>query len=519
MAYSQDWLEDNNVRRCVLVVTTVYDIVQLTDVPIYLSTVGVLTQDSLVQFLPIIVGGMQFSESMSLDGTLSMTFGDIEISNAGGTYDTWLDNTKFIWSNKSIKIYYGDPSSVPSSIAAIGSSYQLIFDGLVEDIDSRSLDTLNIKVRDKLNRLNTPLTENKLGTYGTWASGQTNQDSIRPLVFGEVHNVEPLLIDPSILAYQFNDGEAEQLVEIRDNGVPVYTVGTLPGGASVNNTTGTYTLTAPLVGTSTCSVQGVKKSINLTSGASSATYVNNVANLIGMITTQYGSTYNRLNSADLDLPNLEAFETAHQQAVGLVVSDRENLLAVCQLLANSVGAQIYFTRLGKLQLLKIGSPTSDTPVTITSSDLVARSLSISNRTVVTASTKLGYAKNYTIQSGLVSGIPQMHKDMFAEEWLTTTVTDSVIRDAYKLHADPAQKDTQLIVAAEALAEATRLNNYFKVTHTTYSFTGSAKLLSLKLGQQVILKHNRFGLTNGVAGQVISLAPDWFRGLVNVEVLI
>lgn len=520
MPYSQNWLEDTAVRRCILIKATVYDVLATSEISIYMSTTGYITSDSSVMFLPIVSGGLSFTESISEDGSTSASYGDVEIINTNGDYDSWLDSTKYVWSNRAIQLYYGDPSWVATNFTQVTTDFELIFDGIISDIDSKSRDTINLKIRDKLERLNNPITENKLGTYGTWNGGQTNQDSIRPLVFGEVHNVEPLLIDPSILEYMMNDGNTENLIELRDNGVPIYSVADLPGGATVSLATGKFTLTYPIYGVLTASLQGVKNSIDLSTGnLVSGSYVNRVANLIALITTQYGKSYSKLSNTDLDLDNLQTFDSANTQTVGIIITDRDNLLSVCEALASSLGAQLFFTRKGKLQLLKYGVPTSDASVTITDNDILHHSLNIVNRTKVIAATKLAYAKNWTIQTNLLTAIPQQHKDLYATEWLTVTIKDDTIRSLYKLNVDPIQKDTYLITTANATTEATRLNDYFKTVRTTYGFTGTSKLLSLKVGQPVVLQHNRFGLSSGLSGQVVSLSPNWSKGQVGVEVLI
>ncbi len=524
MAYSQSWLEDNTVRRCILVVVGVYDVVAASETFKYIATTGFTTSDSAVSFLPIITGGLKFNENITFDGGLSVSYGDVGINNPNGEYDIWLDNTKYVWTNRTIQVYYGDPSWVCANEAQIYTDFEMVFNGIVADIDSKDRLTLNIKVRDKFERLNNPLTENKLGVYGTWSGGQTNQDAIKPVIFGEPFNVEPLLVDPATLQYMFNDGVSEGITEIRDNGVPLYTSGVLTTGAVVDNANGKFVLTAPLVGTCTISAQGVNKSINLTTGALQlATYSNTVPNLIALITTQYGNPVAgvKLNGpTELDLANFTAFAVSNGQAVGFMVSDRTNVLTICQDLADSIGAQLYFTRKGKLQLLKIGVPTGDAIVNITDSDIVFGSLSITNRTEVIASKKIGYARNYTVQANLTTSIPSQNKDLFANEWLSTTSADSTnVKTLYKLSLDPVQKDTLLIVKSDADTEAIRLNNYFGSTKTTYSFTARAKLLSLKLGQSVFLTHRRFGLSSGKTGQVISLSPDWSTGLIDVGVII
>ncbi len=514
----QTWLETPSAIRGILVEVVVSAYNSSTsvweDTTLYLSNIGYLTQDSLTSYIPVIVGGATFTEALSIDGGLSMSFGDLEISNTNGEYDDWLDSSKYIWVNKPIQIYYGDPFVQSADLATLHSTtFEKIFDGLVADIDTRSRTSINIKVRDKLERLNTPLTENKIGTYGTWAQGQTNQDTIKQIIFGEVHNITPVLIDPSTLEYLINDGITESIIEVRDNGVPT-TLG------STNLTTGKFTLLHPSAGQLTVSVQGVKNTVAVSTGTYvPGTYSNLIAKLIALIVTQYGSIDNRLALSDIDFTNFNTFNTANPQPAGVAVLDRENVLTICNSLANSVGAQIYFTRLGKLQLLQLGIYTTDTPVSIGTSDMLFHTLEISSRTSVVAATKLGYCKNWTVQSGLVTNIPMAHREMFDTEWYTTTITDTAVKNAYKLNSDPVQKDTYLLKGTDATTEATRLNNYFKVARTVFKFTGTSRLLNLKLGQEVVITHPRFGLSAGKSGQVVTLTPNWLRSTIDVEVII
>ena len=521
---TQTWLESQNAVRGIFVEITVYDILAATNVVVYLSNVGYMTTDASISYNPIIKGGVQFSESISIDGSISMSFGDIEVNNHNGENDISLDTTRYVWVNRPIKIYLGDPFWVCADITAIHNSFELIFDGLVADVDAKSRESLNIKVRDKLERLNTVITEHTLGTYGTWSSGQTNQETIRPIIFGEVFNVEPILVDPSNIEYVFNDGNSELLIEIRDNGIPLYTHnGTSvtynsSAGNIVYSTTGFLRLGHPLAGVITISAQGVKNSINLTTGALvSGTYSNNIANLIALIVTQYGKA--PLAASELDLINLAAFATANTQSVGTYITDKSNILNVCRELLASIGAQLFMTRQGKLQILRLGSYTTDTPVTITDDNILHHSLQIASRSEVVASTKVGGCRNWTVQDNLLTLIPIEHKKIFKDEWVAKDAIDTVVQHRYILDALPTQNDSALIISSEILAEATRRNDYFKVPRTIYTFTGTAKLMSLKLGQQVTLVHNRFGLNSGKIGQVVSLTPNWLKSTIEVGVII
>lgn len=539
----QDWLEDPMAIRGVFVEATVSQ--SGSDVVKYLSNIGMLTKDSSVSFLPIITGGVKFSENISVGGDATMSFGDLEINNPSGEYDEWLDPDLYIWVNKPIKIWVGDPrwlvstwSTTAATVAAMG--FELVFDGIIADIDSKSENTLNIKVRDKLERLNYPITETKLGTsYGAWGSGRTNDDKIVPLVFGEVHNMEPMLVDPAWLEYTFGNYKSKHLLEVRDMGVPIYTDDTsavgpfsmltgLEGGSAVSmgSTAGyptsmaLFRLKHPAVGQITISVLGTVGAINYSTGVySDATYTNTIAGIIGTIVTQFGKVGKRFTTADIDITNFNSFNTAVPYPVGIVISGTENVLSVCNDLAKSVGASVTVTRKGMLQLLRITPWTNEAFTYIDSNDIIANSLSISNRTVVTSSTKLNYCKNWTVQSNLAASLPDEHRTMYAEEWLSTTVEDTNVKTAYGLSIEPTNYDTMLLVKADADAEAARLNNMFKKPVTTYKFTLGRRLMDLKLGSYIHLTYRRFGLQDGVKAQIVSLAPNWLNMTVDIEVIV
>lgn len=603
---TEQWVADPASIKGILVevIASVYNSIDIkwADKTIYLSNIGYITGDASVTYLPILSGGLQITESISLEGNISMSFGDIGINNLNGELDSWLDDTKYVWVNKAVKVYLGDPRWVCNTLTNVRTDFELVFSGLVNDIDSSSRELINIKIRDSLERLNTPVSENKLGTYGTWTGGQTNQDFIRPIVFGEVFNISPLLIDPPQLEYMFNDtnvgatvlstlgttitctstkdfvanntivftgtstfggillsttyyiktvisattfsiaatsgGAAislttaagtilaetsktitEQLIEIRDNGTPIQN-SSITTGATIDLTKGTFKLLKTPAGAITVSIQGIPTNINLTSGVvTNNSYKNTIANIIAILCTQYGNTATRFSTSEIDLANFNTFDISNTAPIGYCVLDRENVLVACQTILTSIGAQLYVTKAGLLQVLKLGVPTADANISITDKDIVHHSLSISNKVPVSAAIKLGYGKNWTVQKGLLSTIPTPHKDMFAQEWYSTTIIDNSTKLTYSLNSDPVQKDTMLISSIDADVEATRLVNFYKTPKVVYKFTGTSRLLILKLGQSVSLTHNRFNLNTGKMGQVISLNYNWLAATVDVEVLI
>lgn len=255
------------------------------------------------------------------------------------------------------------------------------------------------------------------------------------------------------------------------------------------------------------------------SGSVAGAYNTTVARVVERIVTAYGPPSTRLSSGDLDSTQLTAFNSAHTQPVGLYAGDRENVLDVCQRLASSVGASVAMTSQGLLRLVKLGLPASGASWTLTDSDIDYDSLQIASRPPVKAAVRLGYCRNWTVQtSGLAAGLPASSAAEFGEEWRTVTVTDSSVATVYKLSAQPVQEDTLLLREVDASAEATRRLNLWKVPRAVYSAKAMPHMLVVELGDAVTLTHSRFGLSGGKAGIVVGIDRDWLSGEVSLEVL-
>jgi hypothetical protein len=436
-------------------------------------------------YRPIAQVGVLFTEQLSLDGDGALSAGDVEIDNVTGERDAW---TSYVWTNRPVKAWIGDARWARAD-------FRMIFNGIVADIAPRGADKLALRLRDKLQRLNTPITEAKLG------GATQNADALLPVAFGEVHNVSPLLVDPATLTYQVHAGPVEGIFEVRDNGVPV--------SVSVDNATGTFKLNQASVGAITASVQGDKP----------GTYASTVAQLVQRLATGYGKASDRFTAADLDAANLAAFDAAHPQPVGLYAPDRTNILTACQDLAGSVGAQVVMSRLGQLRLIQVALPAPGPAFVVKPQHIVEGTLAPTARTDVVGAVKLGFDKNWTVQEGLVTNIPEEHKALFATEWLTSTQSDAAVLATYRLDAEPVQLDTMLLRRVDADAEGGRRLGLWKAPRTIYEFEGLPELLQLELGQAVTLQHPRYGMRDGVGGMVISLAPDWSTGRVKVGVLV
>lgn len=472
------WLESGGALRC-----TLFEVGSSSGTR-YLSTKQYGGGSTSTPYLPIVAGGLQVTESISMDADASLSVGDIEIHNEGGARDAWLDD---VWANQPVAAFLGD-------VRWPREDFRQVFAGVIIDIGCKSRDRLNLRMTNQLERLNSPVTDVKVG------GSAPNPDALVPVLLGEASNITPVQTNPTTLEYAF--GGTERLIEVRTDGKPREVTASLA--------TGRFTFNAAVgTGQVTCSAQGVKLS---------GVYVNTIGKLVEYLVTQCGKASTRFTAADLDTAQLAAFEAAHQQPVGLYLPERTNVLVAAQQLAGSVGAQLVPSMAGKLRLIQFAIPTS-AAIEIRPSQQIDRSIQIVKRSEVAAAVKVGYCRNWTVQDNLQTSLPAAHKELYAQEWLTVTAEDATVKATYKLDAEPVQVDTCLLRKIDAEAEAARRLAIVKKPRTTYRFEATAGQLLTELGVAVTLYSSRFGLAAGKAGLVTSRAVNFDTLRITMEVTI
>lgn len=502
-AQFQAWLETDTNVKCTLVEVTAN--IAGVETVLYISNktynTGATDTPANTSYLPILKDSLSYTESIPIDGQANMSYGDLSIDNANGQYDDWMN---YVWTSRSINIYMGSPHWNRTDF------YQ-IYSGVVSDISFSDRNTINISIRSLIQKLNTTLAMTKVGGTGQ------SKDLLKPLLFGEVHNITPLQIDATTLTYMVHNGPIERIIEVRDNGVPL-----LPGtGYVADLTSGTFYLLNAPAGVITCSVQGEQTGINFGTGVVvPGGWSKTVTQIITLILLKYGNT--SIQPSDLDLSSLSDFDLNNQQPVGIYITQESNVVSTCQELAASIGAQFTSNRFGKLTLLRLTVPaTTAGSVSIDDSYIVNGSLSISQKVPVQGTIKLGYAKNWTVQTQILTGIPEEHKIMYGKEYYYISADDSTVRNTYRLPAEPTPIDTLLITDSSSYVtnEANRRLTLWKTPRYIFKFSCVPKYLTVYLGDMVNLKHYRFGLASGKPGQVVSTQIDWYTGRISMEVLV
>lgn len=485
------WLSDSNAIHTVLIEAQA--LVNGAETTFYMSThapysTGANDAPANMVYDTVATVGVLYTEQLSTtDSGATLSVGEIDIENYSGDRDAWAT---YVWTNRPLRAYIGDPRWPRNK-------FQPIFVGVVASIEPKDENTLVLKMRDKMQLLNTSVTEATIGGIGQ------NKDATMPTLLGECSNITPVLENEATLTWRYHGGGVAGPIEVRDGGVPVATL--------LDSANGRFTLEAQSFGNITLSAQG----------DSAGGYTNRIAPLIARLITNYGSRVNGLTAADIDQDNFDKFDAAHPQPVGIYLPDRTNVISACQDLASSVGAQLVPSRLGQFRLVQLAAPSNTPSYYVTADHILDGTFVPSPGTLpdVVASVKLGFCKNWTVQTDLTEKIPQAHRDLYAQEWLTATVDDPVVKRDRKLSGEPTEQDTMLLTRFDATAEALRRLNTWKVNRTAYSFVAVRALLVLELGQTINIVYRRYNMQNGVNATVISLAPDWTTGQVKVGILV
>ncbi len=470
--------------------------------PIRLSNIPYTTKisdtPSNTTYLPIISGGLEFSASVSLDGGVSSGYGDLELSNINGEYDTYLT---YIWTNRTIEFFAGE-------LDWSREDMYKIFSGTVVDISSRDKDHLNIIIGDKLQKLNVPISEKEL----TSAISQNN--ILIPLTLGECFNITPISTDsiPNTLEYKYSINASNGVIEVRDNGVPV--------PFTANNANSTFTLNQAPYGQITCSVKGFI--------GTSLGYTNTVPGLIRTIITDsvLGTNTSQATLSTEEITGFTNFNNNYPQPVGVYCASRENILDICNNLAKSINAALTTTFTGHYRLILLDAP-EQVKLTglfphhiISESDIIDQTLSISEKPAVVGTEKIAYCKNWTVQdSGLASGLPTSSVSLLKSEWLYSVVENAQAISRYQLDSEPIVTDTLLLREIDATGLANRRSASNSVARYIYTFECLAENLHISLGDTIDLIHSRFGLENGKTGLVVSISKNWIGGRIIIGVLI
>ena len=422
-------------------------------------------------------------------GSASESFGVIELANGDGRLDDWLD---YVWDGRMIEILAGGPES---AFIEFGTLLEGTSDGL-----SWTEDRLRIRVRDGREAFAIEIPPTRYEGTGGAEGGADLVGRAKPQALGTVTNAMPVLVDATALVYQV--GTALRAVEaVRDRGVALTDAGDVPdvfattvagGSFKTDLASGLIRLGATPAGTVTADVRGP-----IAAGDTAGSLLRYIA------TTLLGAS--SITEDRIELGSFADLDSLQPAAVGLYLDAPELATSVADRLMAGIGAWWTFDREGRLRVGRLDVPSN--PVrTLTSGDIDGL-----RRDAVPPPAwrvRIDHDRAWTVQGDddLAASVDAAAREQYGRAFRSATAADNVARGAHRLARDVVV-ESPIVAAADAAAEARRVQSLFGVVRDQYRVSVPRGLFKFSLGQSVTLQVPRFGLDAGKDLVVIGLVED------------
>jgi hypothetical protein len=478
------WLRADNQQRALLVEAEAYSGGSV--VTRYMSTHGFVSTPSdspaNTAYDEIVLEVPQIRSQMAeaLRGRSLVSYGDIDVDNSSGVRDSWLTDA---WDGRPIRLYVGDPSWPKSD-------FRLVFSGAVEDIRARDSATLTLRIRDRQRLLDVPACTTLIG--GT----DSTKDARRPICYGEVKNVRPVLIDSALRRYAVHDGQIQAVDAVYVDGASIATW-------TADLTAGTITLTAALTGALTADVRGSK---------TGGTYVTTAADILQRLVTERTT----LTASDIDSASISALNTAIGATVGLYVDrDSTTVLQALDTLLTGIGGYYVIGRDGKLAVGQFAAPSGAAVLTLDADDVEENSVELVRRILPSKSVRLGYARFWDTSSNGASGLTEAQRERLQQPYLVAKATNTIT--GHLLAVDEDLQPTCLVSGTAAATEASRQATLYGQLRYVYRLVGFTAAQQVKLGDVLALSLGRFGLSSSTLVRVVGLRESLTGGRIELEV--
>jgi hypothetical protein len=432
------------------------------------------------------------SLSMGIDQPLAV--GTIEVWNLDGSLDGWLDDS---WDGRDIAWHLGDPSWPRAD-------FRQIFAGTVDNLAGAGQQKLALNVRDRKERLNLPIQLSQV-------PDGPNAGELIPVALGVLFNAEPQYRQPPGYDpfYLVHDGPFYGVLDVRANGVGAAFIG-LPQDGIFFITSGVP------VGRVTADFNGAV-------GAGGVLIKWPAECVQYLVETRAGF------AGWCDADNFDAFDDRAQienLAIGKYIRSRENLLAVIDEIAASVGSYWHFDRAGKIRIWRLDAPVYGAAArAFDVDDFAEGGLELDRIEPPVRAVRLGQKKNWSVQDkdGLADAVSAADRELYGAEYgYVATAANSTVPGAVTfendtlllVHPGAPLPDLQgTLIAHETATEAVRRASLRRIQRRVYKASLNARAIGLNLGDQISVVHPRLGFAAGADAIVIGIEESPSLGKV------
>jgi hypothetical protein len=453
--------------------------------------------------------------SGKIGGTTTSSYGELTLKNIDGGLDIF---SGYAFDGRTVTLKVGEPNAAYSTFTTV----------LIAGVAQAAFEwqRISIRLRDRITDLQKKKVQPLLfaganDNISIFNEGGTDlKDAQKPMIFGRVTNLTPVLINSFYLLYQISTGVLVEIVNVFDKGVYL-------ARGSNYATSALLRASSPALGAfNTCLAEGMIKLGSTPTGTLTAVAWeyntiedNTVAQIVKRIVTSSGG----LTTSDLVLADYATLDSQIAANVGLVVSGDMMVSDALDKLCESIGAWWGFDSLNKFRILRLDAPSSTSVADFDESSIMSierESVSVNSSTDAVYKITLEHDKNWTVQTGdsLGSSVAADHKSYLEKEVRKSVKKDDSIKTAHP-NAQEVTISTLLCGLKYAEPEAQRLLSIYDPSRIilTVSVKVDASILSVvDLGSVVKITSSRYGLSSGKYLRVIGIQTDFENNKLDLK---
>jgi hypothetical protein len=386
------------------------------------------------------------------------------------------------------------------------------------NIDTNSI---TIDLEDFSYKLEVPIQPNIYGGTGGADGGADLTGKRKPLVLGKALNITPVLLVPNLLIYQVHDGSTQAVDAVYDRGVQ------LNAGSDVANYSALAAASVTAGQYATCRALGLFKLGSSPSGTVTADvrgenaggYIETTADIARWALRTRTSL---VDPDDLDVASFDAVNAAQPAPIGYFVAPDDSLTvaALIQQLMGGIGGWGGHKLDGTFEVRIFGAPAGTPVASFNRGDMLGGD--IQREPLPDAYRpppwrwRVPYARCWTVQTDLAGGVSAARKAFVAEQYRLAEATSQTILNDHPFAQDRDPIESYFQNEADATAEAMRLINLFRTTRAIYRMTVPRRALRRDMGDEILVTHPRFDLSQGRSMIVVETSVNVDGGSSEVD---
>lgn len=364
-----------------------------------------------------------------------------------------------------------------------------------------------VTVRDYGFKLDVPAQPNVyLGTSGLEGFEDLAQKR-KPMTFGYVSNMTPVLVRPDLLVYQVHDGSVQAIPAVYDRGAAKSFHADYADYAAL------AAASVPSGKFATCRALGIFRVNEILDGSVITADVqgDNQGGFVSMtsaIVRRWLLRVSDLTAADLYTPSFDNLASTQPAPVGYTIGpdDDVSIADVIADLMHGIGGWGGFRRNGLFEVRRFGAPAT-TPVAYIDRPAI---MSCKRQPLPTGimpppfRQRIPYDRNWTGQTDVAGVVSAERRAYLAGQFRLAEASAQSIKTDYPSAQDPEPRQTYFRDKADAEAEALRLLNLYRVERALYRLELPRQALHFNLGDTINITYDRWDLSVGRNMRIVEM---------------